>query len=81
MRRSLIAHPSYRYRLRARCCKPRATKKVTSDGVNRGLYTFDESSEVPHAMIHWREFENDEARAQVRALTLDFLEKGNALTS
>ncbi|MEC8049868.1 MAG: alpha/beta fold hydrolase [Myxococcota bacterium] len=56
-------------------------EKVTSDGVNRGLYTFDESSEVPHAMIHWREFENDEARAQVRALTLDFLEKGNALTS
>ena len=56
-------------------------EKVTSDGVNRGLYTFDESSEVPHAMIHWREFENDEARAQVRALTFDFLEKGNALTN
>ena len=56
-------------------------EKVTSDGVNRGLYTFDESFEVPHAMIHWREFENDEARAQVRALTFDFLENGFALTS
>ena len=29
----------------------------------------------------FREFENDEARAQVRALTFDFLEKGNALTN
>ena len=47
-------------------------KEVASDGVNRGLYTFDESSEVPHAMIHWREFENDEARAQVRALNSIF---------
>ena len=56
-------------------------KEVASDGLNRGLYTFDESSEVPHAMIHWREFENDEARAQVRGLTFDFLEKGNALTN
>ena len=56
-------------------------KEVASDGLNRGLYTFDESSEVPHAMIHWREFENDEARAQVRGLTFDFLEKGDALTN
>ena len=56
-------------------------KEVAADGLNRGLYTFDESSEVPHAMIHWREFENDEARAQVRGLTFDFLEKGDALTN
>ncbi len=49
-------------------------KDVVSTGDHRGLYTFDKESNVPHAMIHWREFENDEARTQVRALTFDFIE-------
>jgi len=54
-------------------------KEVAATGENRKLYTFDAESNVPHAMIHWREFKDDAARAQVRALTFDFLE--NQVTS
>ena len=54
---------------------------VASGNMNRGLYTFDKESEVPHAMIHWREFENDAARSQVRAMTFHFLETSETLTN
>ena len=40
----------------------------------RGWYHFPTEAQVPHAMIHWREFENDASRAQLRGLTLDFIE-------
>ena len=49
-------------------------REVAETGENRKLYTFDAESNVPHAMIHWREFQDDEARAQIRAMTLDLLE-------
>ena len=56
-------------------------KEVAATGENRKLYTFDSNSSVPHAMIHWREFNDDEARARVRAMTLDFLESRSPLSS
>mgnify|MGYP004193063917 CR=1 FL=1 len=39
----------------------------------RGWYHYPTEAKVPHAMIHWREFENDDSRADLRKLTLDFL--------
>ena len=56
-------------------------KEVAATGENRKLYTFDSNSSVPHAMIHWREFNDDEARVRVRAMTLDFLESRSPLSS
>ena len=56
-------------------------QEVAATGGNRKLYTFDSESNVPHAMIHWREFKDDEARAQVRAMTLDFLEDPSPISN
>ena len=49
-------------------------KKLVNSGEKRALYAFAKESEVPHAMLHWREFDNDVARAQARALTFNLIE-------
>ncbi|MBT6175866.1 MAG: alpha/beta fold hydrolase [Deltaproteobacteria bacterium] len=46
----------------------------------RGWYHFPTEAEVPHAMIHWREFENDQSRAELRSLTFDFIDQLNPAT-
>ena len=56
-------------------------QEVAATGENRKLYTFDSESNVLHAMIHWREFKDDEARAQVRSMTLDFLEDPSPISN
>ena len=48
-----------------------------SNTEDRGWYHYPTEAEVLHAMIHWREFQNDKSRADLRLLTLDFLDKPN----
>lgn len=51
-------------------------KEVYEDNTEtRGWYHFPTEAQVPHAMIHWREFDNDQSRAQLRSLTFDFINK------
>ena len=50
-----------------------------SDTENRGWYHYPTEAKVPHAMIHWREFQNDESRADLRRLTVDFLNNPQAV--
>ena len=44
-----------------------------SNTESRGWHHYPTEAEVPHAMIHWREFGNDDSRADLRRLTMDFL--------
>ena len=47
--------------------------ELAKSGAPRALFAFDRALKVPHAMIHWREFDNDQARAQARALTFNLI--------
>ena len=44
-----------------------------ADTETRGWHHYTKDSEVTHAMLHWREFDNDDSRAHLRKLTYDFI--------